>query len=96
MRSGRFLDDDETIANLQRERPLYRAEAEGIRLEDGQQIAWFHNHSDRLPHWSQTARPLSLAQPSSAEAERVFSLLKVKLNERHLSTLENEPEASVL
>ena len=27
---------------------LYRAEAEGIRLEDGQQMAWFHNHF-RLP-----------------------------------------------
>ena len=75
---------------------LYRAEAEGIRLEDGQQMAWFHNHSDRLPHWSQTARLLSLVQPSSAAAEGVFSLLKANFNDRQLSTLEDELEASIM
>ena len=34
LRSIPFLDDGETIANLQTELPLYRAEAKGIRLED--------------------------------------------------------------
>ena len=39
LRSFLFLDNDETIANLQRELPLYPAETEGTRLEDGQQMA---------------------------------------------------------
>ena len=43
LRSFPFLDDNETIAILQRELPLYRAEAEGIWLEDGQQMAWFQS-----------------------------------------------------
>ena len=59
-------------------------------------MAWFHNHSDRLPHWSQTARLLSLVQPSSATAERVFSLLKASFNDRQLSPLEDELEASIM
>ena len=96
LRSFPFLDDDETIANLQKELSLYRAEAGGILLEDGHQMVWFHNHSDCLPHWSQTARLLSLVQPSSAAAERVISLLKGIFNDRQLRTLDDELEASIM
>ena len=81
---------------MQRELPLYRAEAEGIRLEDGQQMAWFQNHLNRLLLCSQTARLLSLVQRSSARAEGVFSLLKANFNNRQLSTLEDELEASIM
>lgn len=96
LRAFPFLDDDETIADLQRELPLYRAEAEGVRLEDGQQMAWFRNHSGRLPHWSKAARLISLVQPSSAAAERVFSLLQANFNDKQLSTLGDELEASLM
>ena len=39
-------------------------------------LEWWKDHSDDLPCWSAVAGKLLLVQPSSAAAERVFSLLQ--------------------
>lgn len=91
-----FLDNDGLIAGLQKELPPYMAEAEGVRLQDGEQMVWWYNHRQCLPSWSAAARLLSLVQPSSASAERVFSLLQAAFNDQQSSTLTDELEASVM
>ena len=67
-----FLDDPAIINDLQRELPDYCAQAEGARVNQGEQLQWWKDHSIRLPHWSTAAKKLAAVQPSSADAERVF------------------------
>ena len=47
------------------------------------------------PNWKEVAAKLLLLQPSSAAAERVFSLLKNSFGEQQLNSLENYLEASL-
>lgn len=96
LREFPFLDSDATIGALQQELPTYIAEADGVVVEDGQQMVWWRNQSVRLPHWSDAARKLSLVQPSSAAAERVFSLLKANFSKQQHSVLEDELEAALM
>ncbi len=91
-----FLNDDATIANLQKELPTYLAEAEGVKMDEGEQMQWWHAHQARLPHWSTASKLLALVQPSSAPAERVFSLLRAAFNDRQTTALEDDLEASVM
>lgn len=90
------LDSNEVIANLQAELPTYLAQAEGVRVEDGQQLKWWQDHQDQLPHWARAAKLLVLVQPSSAAAERVFSLLRAAFDDRQEAALEDDLEASVM
>ena len=48
------------------------------------------------PRWSSAARLQSPVQPSSASAERVFSLLQAAFSDQQVGTLEDELEASVM
>jgi hypothetical protein len=49
-----------------------------------------------LPTWSDTAKKILLIQPSSAAAERVFSLLRNTFNEQQNSCLEDYLETSLM
>jgi len=44
--------------------------------KDADPLKWWKEHSKDLPCWSAAAEKILLVQPSSAAAERVFSLLQ--------------------
>ena len=52
--------------------------------------------NDTLPHWSSLVKKLLLIQPSSASAERVFSLLTNAFGSQQESALQDYLEASVM
>ena len=53
-------------------------------------------HEQDLPQWSLVAKKVILLQPSSAAAERVFSLLNSSFSEQQQNSLEDYVEASVM
>ena len=76
-----FLGNDEIIAGLGKELPEYLAATDGVSLSsDDAKLAWWAAHSKTLPNWSALVKKLLLLQPSSASAERVFSLLNNAFN----------------
>jgi hypothetical protein len=96
-RSFSFIDDDRTIANLAQELPLYLAAADGVTVTcENDKLTWWASHKDELPHWSSLVKTLLLIQPSSASAERAFSLLSNAFSLQQDSTFEDYLEASVM
>ena len=85
------------IANLAQELPLYLAASDGVTVtcEDHKLTGWA-NHKHTLPHWSSLVKKLLLIQPSSASAERVFSLLTNAFGSQQESALQDYLEASVM
>ena len=85
------------IANLARELPYYLAAADGVVMaNEEEKLAWWAAQSDTLPHWAGVVKKLLVIQPSSASAERVFSLLKNAFNDQQDNALEDYLEASVM
>ena len=92
-----FLDDDATIASLVDELPRYLAKADGVQMtSERDKVAWWSSNSESLPHWSAVVKKVLLVQPSSAEAERVFSVMESLFNKQQDSALEETVEASVM
>ena len=58
-------------------------------------LEWWKCHETDLPKWSRAARQVVLVQPSSAAAERVFSILKSSFGDQQTQALEDYIEASV-
>ncbi|CAB3995445.1 RNA-directed DNA polymerase from transposon BS [Paramuricea clavata] len=83
-------DLDGLVAEL----PAYLAASTGVHNDDI--LAWWKRHEDVLPRWSREARKIFLCQPSSAAAERAFSLLKASFNEQQDSALEDYIETSLM
>ena len=88
--------DDVMIAALATELPLYLATVDGVVCDNEEEkLAWWAAHQDTLPHWAALVRKVLLVQPSSATAERVFSLLAT-LSAQQEAALEDYIEASVM
>ena len=51
---------------------------------------------DDLPDWYECMKFISLLQPSSAAAERVFAILRTKFSKQQESTLEDYKECSIM
>ncbi len=83
------------IEELKKELPLYLAQAEDVS-PSVDPIVWWRDHAYRLPHWSEACKLITLIQPSSAAAERVFSLLANSFNNTQESALEDYIETSVM
>ena len=67
--------NDAMVAALATELPLYIAAADGLACNnEKEKLTWWAAHQDTLPQWSALVRKVLLVQPSSASAERVFSL----------------------
>ena len=97
LRNFPFANDDATIANLAQELPLYLAASDGVTVTcEDDKLTWWANHKDTLPHWSSLVKKLLLIQPSSASAERVFSLLTNAFGSQQESSLQDYLEASVM
>lgn len=91
------MDNDEIISSLDRELAEYLAATDGVSMssEDKKLTLWAAN-SKTLPNWSALVQKLLLLQPSSASAERVFSLLNNVFNGQQDSSLTVYLESSVM
>ena len=87
-----FFDANER-EKLKEELPTYLAEAVDID-RDFDQLQWWKLHAATLPNWSAAAKKMILIQPSSAAAERVFSLLKTSFGQD--MALQDYIEASIM
>jgi hypothetical protein len=88
---------DAAIAQLVDELPKYLAIAEGVEIETEEgKVKWWSVHEKALPSWSTAVKKILLVQPSSASAERVFSLLQNSFNKQQDAALEETVEVSVM
>ena len=53
--------------------PMYMAASEDVST-DIDLIAWWKRHAIELPEWANDLKKVLLVQPSSAAAERIFSI----------------------
>ena len=90
-----FLSDPTILASLKVELPSYLAKSADIS-PDFNTVEWWSLHKQDLPQWSSVAKKVILLQPSSAAAERVFSLLNSSFSEQQQNSLEDYVEASVM
>ena len=92
-----FLDNDATIDGLVRELPQYITATQDVAIEcEGRKVEWWKVHEERLPNWSSAVKKVLLVQPSSAAAERVFSLLSASFHEQQENALSDYLQASVM
>ena len=89
-----FLSSQETIDELKMEIPMYMAASEDVSKEIDL-IAWWKRHAIELPKWANAFKKVLLVQPSSAAAERIFSILQ-RLTAQQQSSLEDYIKLSVM
>ena len=89
----RFVRDPETISLLKAGLPDYVAKAADVSA-DLNPLEWWDRQEGNLPYRTAAVKKIILVQPSSAAAERVFSLLKVSFNDQQDAALQDYLEAS--
>jgi len=80
---------------LERELELYKKLACDIR-EDADILRWWKSHREKLPSWSGAAKKFLPLPPSSASAERVFSLMNQSFSDSQQQALNDYLEASLM
>lgn len=95
LRTVPAFDNDGLIGDLQNELPAYLAAADGVYL-DVDPLQWWGEHREELPVFARVFEKMLLIQPSSAAAERVFSLLKASFDEQQDNALEDYLEAAIM
>ena len=83
------------IADLKAELATYMACCGGVSAETPI-CDWWRNHQSEIPKWANACKCVLLCQPSSAAAERVFSLLNNSYSGRQSHSLEDYIETSVM
>ena len=83
------------IDGLKAEIPSYLAHAADVS-STVDTLRWWEDHKNDLPAWSSAVRKTLLLQPSSAAAERVFSLLKNTFGDQQQTSLSDYIEASLM
>ena len=83
------------VSSLKAELPDYLARAADTST-DIPPLEWWKRNADALPNWSEAANKILLLQPSSAAAERVFSLLKNSFGEQQDNSLQDYIECSLM
>ena len=91
-----FLNTNDVIQSLKDELPTYLVKAAAINdafdiFSDS--IKWWADLSPDLSSWSSAVQKVVLGQPSSAAAERVFSLLVTMFGDQQRDALEDYAEA---
>ena len=89
------MNSDAIINGLKAELPVYLAAAVNV-LSEEQKVELWHRQEERLPLWATAVKQVLLIQPSSAAAERVFSILKASFNEQQDCALADYIQASVM
>ena len=90
-----FLKDTAVINGLKSELATYLAKAEDVSSTVSK-TEWWKQHSQDLPRWSSACQLVLLMQPSSAAAERAFSLLTNSFNDEQKRSLEDYIELSIM
>ena len=90
-----FFDTVE-IAQLKTELPNYIAACEDIDSLHNIILTFWKNHASSLPHWAMAASKVLVVQPSSAAAERVFSLLKHLFSDTQNGSLQDLIDTSLM
>ena len=74
--------------NMKKELSTYVAEATGVDASVDV-LEWWEKHSTELSMWPDVVQDIVLLQPTSAAAERVFSILKSLLGPQQNHTLQD-------
>ena len=90
-----FLNESAILANMKAELPTYLAKAANV-CPDFDTVEWWSRNEQDLPHWSSVAQKVLLLQPSTAAAERVFSILSSSFSDQQQNSLEDYVEALVM
>ena len=90
-----FLTSNEVVESLKAELPSYLASAADTS-DEVLPLEWWKRNASTLPNWSNAAKNVILMQPSSASAERVFSLLNNSFNDQQDNSLEDYIECSIM
>ena len=83
------------LEDLKKELPSYLAKVDGLS-PNIDKLEWWKVHENELPYWSAACQLVLLVQPSSAAAERVFSLLSNSFGDQQTSSLEETIETSIM
>ena len=89
------LNKPSVLSALKEELPAYLAKASDVSPIINELEWWRHNETF-LPAWSRAAKIAILLQPSSAAAERAFSLLNASFGACQANTLEDYLEAAIM
>ena len=95
LRTFPCLDEDTIIDSLKSKLPEYMAKAEDVAPSISR-TDWWNHHMSELSNLSNACKLSLLFQPSSAAAERVFSLLQNSFKDQQYSSLEDYIEASIM
>jgi len=92
-----FLNKASVLGDLKSELPSYLAKAADTNA-DIDPLDWWRNHSADLPYWSAAAAAADVltVQPSSATAERFFSLLKASFGPQQETTVNDYIQTSLM
>ena len=85
----------QTVSDLKAELPSYKAAVDDVD-PSVDAYDWWQRHEQELPYWCTAFKLVLLVQPSSASAERVFSLLQNSFTQRQSSSLEDYIETSLM
>jgi len=80
-----FFKNDE-LEKLKTELPSYVAKTDGIS-DTLDALEWWKCNAVTLPFWSNAVKKVLAVQPSSAAAERVFSLLNTRFGDLQASVM---------
>ena len=89
-----FFDDTER-AGLKNELPTYLSKVHDLD-NAYDPLEWWKTNASALPCWSLAAQKTVLVQPSSAAAERVFSLLTSSFGDQQDKSLKDYVESSLM
>lgn len=80
---------------MKRDLSTYIAKATGVSINVNV-LEWWGKHSNELESWANVAKDLVLLQPTSAAAERVFSILKSSFSPQQSHSLGDYVQCSLI
>ena len=93
----------ELLTDLERDLPLLLAAAHGFTADHGSvddftesALGWYKNHSSEIGAWAEASLIVFSFTPSSAAAERVFSLLKALFGSDQDAALADHIQGSMM
>ena len=90
-----FLRNMALLTSMKSELPMYLSRASDVAL-NVDPLSWWKQQSSALPNWATAVCLVLLIQPSSAAAERVFSILSSSFGDRQDCSLQDYVESSLM
>ena len=90
-----FLNSPALLNDLKAELPDYLAAAEAVSAQVDP-LQWWKSHESQLLKWAKACSLVLLMQPSSTDAERVFSILFNYFSSQQESSLEDYIQLSIM